>query len=113
VPEPANSAAGDSGDAAAEVRHLPVLAEPREARPLPPSEPAGALATLRALPAPVVAAAGGFLAGVAAFLLVRLLRRPARVSAGGRLSLGRRRGRDLEVSASRSFLVDIHLLKQR
>ena len=95
VPEPA--------DSPAEVRHLPVLAEVQEPRPLDRVYP-------RMLPAPLVAAAGGFLAGVAAFVLVRLLRRP-RSSVGRRLGRGRRRDA-IEVSASRSFLVDIHLLKR-
>src|SRR5262245_66141924 len=86
----------------AEVRPLPVLAEPRpieRAAPVP-------------LPAAVAAAAGGFILGVATFVLVRLLRRP-RGSVlpgrrGGRLTRG---GRRVDVAASRSFLVDVHLLK--
>jgi hypothetical protein len=91
-PQPADS----------DVRPLPVLAEPRAIeRPQPPS-----------LPAAVVAATGGFLVGVATFVLVRLLRRPR----GGGLTLGRgkrtRRER-IDVAATRSFLVDIHLLNRR
>ena len=83
------------------MRPLPVLAEPR------PIERRQAVL----LPAAVVAATGGFLLGVATFLLVRVLRRPrpAAIRIGG----GRgRRGR-VDVAASRSFLVDIHLLKDR
>jgi hypothetical protein len=84
----------------AEVRPLPVLAEPR---PVERRREAS-------LPAAVVAATGGFLLGVTSFLLVRVLRRPRSATA---LRLGRgRRGR-VEVAASRSFLVDIHLLRDR
>jgi hypothetical protein len=96
VPEPA-ALPEPEGD----VRPLPVLAETRTVeRPAPVS-----------LPAAVVAATGGFLLGVATFVLVRILRRPRPVRTlplGGRAS--RRRA---EVAASRSFLVDIHLLKDR
>ena len=77
--------------------NLPVLAEARpiERRPVVP------------LPAAVAAATGGFLLGVATFLMVRVLRRPRPVA----LRLGRRRKKD--IAASRSFLVDIHLLRDR
>jgi hypothetical protein len=83
-------------------RPLPVLAEPRPIERAPGAS----------LPAAVVAATGGFLIGVATFVLVRLLRRP---QAGAALRLGRGRGRRkrVEVAASRSFLVDVHLLKDR
>ena len=81
----------------AEVRPLPVLAEPRPIERRPEVS----------LPAAVAAATGGFLLGVATFLLVRVLRRPKPVA----LRLGRRKKR--EIAASRSFLVDIHLLKDR
>jgi hypothetical protein len=67
-----------------------------------------------ALPAAVVAATGGFLLGVAAFMLVKVLRRPragARMAARGRKS--RRRGQRVEIANTRSFLVDVHLLKDR
>ena len=87
---------------AAEVRPLPVLAEPR---PIERARPV-------ALPAAVAAATGGFLLGVAAFVLVRILRRP-RAARSLRLGGPRGRGRRTEVAASRSFLVDIHLLKDR
>ena len=100
VPEPANSPHAEE----AEVRHLPVLAEIPEARPLERRYPR------LPVPAPVIAAAGGFLAGVAAFVLVRVLRRPERAR---QIRLGRRRSREArEIAASRSFLVDIHLLKR-
>jgi hypothetical protein len=84
----------------ADVRPLPVLAEPRAVER--PRE--------RPLPSAVVAATGGFLAGIATFVLVRLLRRPRSAAS---LRLGRRRGKRVEVAASRSFLVDVHLLKDR
>jgi hypothetical protein len=86
----------------ADVRPLPVLAEPR---PIERPRPV-------ALPAAVAAATGGFLLGVATFVLVKLLRRPRGVSSL-RLGRGRGRGKRVEVAASRSFLVDIHLLKDR
>jgi hypothetical protein len=86
----------------AEVRPLPVLAEPR---PVERRREAS-------LPAAVVAATGGFLIGVATFVLVRLLRRP-RTAASLRLGRGRRRGKRVEIATSRSFLVDVHLLKDR
>ncbi|MDX6412070.1 MAG: hypothetical protein QOE91_1586 [Gaiellaceae bacterium] len=80
-----------------------MLAEPRALdRPQPVS-----------VPAAVVAAAGGFLVGVATFLLIKVVRRPR---AGRALASRRRkskRGESVEVAATRSFLVDIHLLKDR
>ena len=60
-----------------------------------------------ALPAPVLAATGGFLAGVATFILFRL-RHPR----GRKVRVGGRRGKKIEIAESRSFLVDIHLLKR-
>ena len=89
VPEPEQQA---------DVRPLPVLAEPR---PIEPRREAS-------LPAAVAAATGGFLLGVATFVLVRVLRRPKATV----LRLGRGR-KGSEIAASRSFLVDIHLLKDR
>jgi len=64
------------------------------------------------VPAAVVAATGGFLVGVATFVLVRVLRRPR---AGRRMARRRRdrRGQRVEVATTRSFLVDVHLLKDR
>ena len=81
--------------------NLPVLAEPR------PIERRVEVS----LPAAIAAATGGFLIGVATFLLVRVLRRPR--PAALRLGAGRGRGKKVDVAASRSFLVDIHLLKDR
>lgn len=63
------------------------------------------------LPAPVVAAAGGAVVGAVAFVLLRVLRRPARRRAALRIGKGRR-GRGLEITGSRSFLVDVHMLKR-
>ena len=96
---------GDDGRQEAEVRHLPVPVEASEPRPV--DRP-----TAAPLPAPVVAATGGFLAGFATLVLAGVLRR--RRPARGRLVRRRsRRGdRALEVAGTRSFLVDVHLLKR-
>jgi hypothetical protein len=60
------------------------------------------------LAAPMAATAGGIVAGLATMMIVRGLRhRPKRVRVGGR-----RRGKALEVTATRSFLVDVHMLKR-
>jgi hypothetical protein len=93
-----------------EVRHLPVPSSVPEARPIERPAPAGGLqAFLSSLPAPAVAAAGGFLMGVVTWVAVRILRGDRRRSA-----VARRRGRKgVEVAATRSFLVDVHLLKDR
>jgi hypothetical protein len=99
MPEPADSPALPPPEE--EVDALPVLAE---ARPIERPTPAP-------LPAVVAAGAVGFLAGVAAWVLMRVLRRP-RGSRAVR-ALGRRRARGLEISGTRSFLVDIHLLRDR
>jgi hypothetical protein len=78
--------------------NLPVLAEARpiEPRPVVP------------LPAAIAAATGGFLVGVMTFVMVRVLRRPKAPS----IRFGGRRKKK-DIAASRSFLVDIHLLKDR
>ena len=63
------------------------------------------------VPAAIAAATGGFLLGVATFVLVRVLRRPR---SGVRVSRARTRGgKKVDVAATRSFLVDVHLLKDR
>jgi hypothetical protein len=85
----------------AEVRPLPVLAEPRPVQRRPEVS----------LPAAVAAATGGFLLGIATFVLVRVLRRPRPATV--RLGRGRGRGKKVDVAGTRSFLVDIHLLKDR
>ena len=77
--------------------NLPVLAEPR------PIERRVEVS----LPAAVAAATGGFLVGIATFVMVRLLRRPRPVA----VRLGKRKKSN--IAASRSFLVDVHLLKDR
>jgi hypothetical protein len=77
--------------------NLPVLAEPR------PIERRVEVS----LPAAIAAATGGFLVGIATFVMVRLLRRPRPVA----VRLGKRK--KANIAASRSFLVDIHLLKDR
>jgi hypothetical protein len=101
IPDPEHAEDAEAVEGA-EVRPLPVLAEPR---PIERARPV-------ALPAAVAAATGGFLLGVACFLLVRVLRRP-RAAQSLRLGGPRGRGRRSEVAASRSFLVDVHLLRDR
>jgi hypothetical protein len=94
-----------------EVRHLPVPVSIPEARPVE-VEPAPLVRSrLADLPAPVIAAAGGFVVGMATWVLVRLIRRDRRtpVAIRGRK---RRQQRGVEVAATRSFLVDVHLLKR-
>jgi hypothetical protein len=96
----ANGSASTNGSAP-----VPVLAA-TEARPLERRQGP-------ALPAPVVAATGGALVAAVGYMLLRVLRRPVRRSAAVRVgrSRGRRRGA-LEVTGSRSFLVDVHMLKR-
>jgi hypothetical protein len=86
---------------------LPVLAEVSEVRPVAPRPSQTLVQRIATLPAPVLAATGGFLAGVATFVLFRLRHPRSR-----KVSLGGRRGKKLEIAESRSFLVDIHLLKR-
>ena len=88
-----------------------------EARPLPVAagaQSANSLMTRRvSLPATVAAASGGFMLGVAGFMLLRVLRRPTAarsVSRRRKRLLARRQG--VDIAASRSFLVDVHLLKR-
>jgi hypothetical protein len=67
------------------------------------------------LPAPAIAATGGFLAGIATLVLVRILRRSAhRPRRGGGVGIrkSKRGDRSLEIAGSRSFLVDVHILKR-
>ena len=92
------------GELVAEVRRLPH-----------PGEDSLALERRRpaTVPAALAAAGGGFVLGVATFLLLRVLRRPAAAR-----SLARRRGKLIggregsEIASTRSFLVDVHLLKR-
>ena len=86
-------------------RNLPVLAS--EARPI------DRIVSESPLPAPAMAATGGFLAGIVTLVLVRVLRRAAhRPRRGVALRRGKRGERSLEVAGSRSFLVDVHMLKR-
>ena len=82
---------------AAVADNLPVLAE---ARPIERRVEVS-------LPAAVAAATGGFLVGIATFVMVRMLRRPRPVA----VRLGKRK--KTNIAGSRSFLVDVHLLKDR
>jgi hypothetical protein len=95
-----NGSAGTNGSAP-----VPVLAA-TEARPLERRQGS-------ALPAPVLAATGGALVAAVGYMLLRVLRRPARGRAAVRVGRGRGRRRGaLEVTGSRSFLVDVHMLKR-
>jgi hypothetical protein len=89
-----------------EDRNLPVVSEVPEARVIerPPEQ--------MTLTAPVAAATGGVLAGLATFALVRILRNGLRRKPAIRLGK-RRRATKLEISGSRSFLVDVHVLNKR
>ena len=85
-----------------------------EVRRLPVPVAAAAVAPVRRPPAvslstPVVAATGGMVAGMVTMALVRLLWRGTRAPAPGRR---RRAERAHEVAATRSFLVDVHLLRR-
>jgi hypothetical protein len=90
-----------------ENRNLPVLAsEVPEARVIEPRPEPMPLA------APVAAATGGVLAGIATLFLARVVRNGLRRQPAVRLG-SRRRGTKLDVAASRSFLVDVHVLNRR
>jgi len=92
-----------------ELRRLPAVVEPAGPRILEPAGPRSLAAErAHALPVPVMAAAGGFLVGLATWVLARALR-PRRRALAVRRS---RSQRALEVTGSRSFLVDVHLLKR-
>lgn len=92
-------------------------ASPRDAtdpvRPLPSSyegSPSSALPVLRPeVRTAAIAAAGGVLAGAATVAAVRAVSGAAARARGPRRLSGRRRERQ-NVVASRSFLVDVHLL---
>jgi hypothetical protein len=110
VAEPSDSADREpaiEGEVVDAERPLPVLAHAQSVeldRPAPAS-----------LPAAAVAATGGFLLGVAVFMIVRVLRRPKPMRLT-RAQARRRRKRELtavDVAATRSFLVDIHVLRDR
>ena len=81
-------------------------------RPLPTSyeEPASSLPVLRPeVKTAAIAAAGGVLAGAATVAAVRAVSHAATKARPSRRLAGRRRERQ-NVVASRSFLVDVHLL---
>ena len=96
-------------DAGQDVRYLPVPAararvEASAPRPIERMQAAASPAT--------VAAAGGFLAGIATLVVARLLgRRQGRGALIRPLPRRRRRG-GVEISGSRSFLVDVHMLRR-
>jgi hypothetical protein len=83
-----------------------------ELEPIPvrviPREPADSLALRGEARTAVIAAAGGVLAGAATVAAVRAV--GAVASRGGSRRRPRRRERPANVVASRSFLVDVHLL---
>jgi hypothetical protein len=87
-----------------ENRNLPVLAS--EARPIERAPEQSPLA------APVAVATGGVIAGLATFVLARILRNGVRRRPAVRVG-SRRRGQKLDIAASRSFLVDVHVLNKR
>lgn len=92
-----------------ELRQLPAVVRPAGVRIVEPAGPRTlAAGRAPALPVPLVAAAGGFLVGLATWVLARALRPRPRALAIRRS----RRRRELEVTGSRSFLVDVHLLKR-
>ena len=89
----------------ADDRPLPVVAS--EARPIERVAPESPLS------APAVAATGGFLAGIATLVLVRVLRRSAHLPGRGvGIRRSKRGDRALEIAGSRSFLVDVHIHKR-
>ncbi len=82
--------------------------DPVRTLPLPYAEPA--LPVLRSeVRTAAIAAAGGVLAGAATVAAVRAVSAVGSRSGSSR-RLGRRRERPAKVLASRSFLVDVHLL---
>jgi hypothetical protein len=108
VAEPADNQPEETldGELVAEVRHLPVPVGRAPSEEVDIRRPVS-------LPATVAAATGGFVLGIAAFVLIRVLRRPQ----SGRAVAARRarklaKARGVDVQSSRSFLVDVHLLKR-
>ncbi|HEX3735584.1 MAG TPA: hypothetical protein VHU86_10605 [Solirubrobacterales bacterium] len=95
------------GEVIAEEDASPGEAEPVRALPLPYEESAPPVLRGEVRSA-AIAAAGGVLAGAATVAAVRVVSAAAsRPRSGRRLS---RRRREPNVVASRSFLVDVHLL---
>ena len=96
------------GEILAEEDAEPTEAEPVRALPLPYEEPASPV--LRAeVRSAAIAAAGGVLAGAATVAAVRAVSAVGSKAARSPRRLPRRRDRR-DVVASRSFLVDVHLL---
>lgn len=97
------------GEVLAEEDGAPGEAEPVRALPLPAAGGSTALALRGEVMTAALAAAGGVLAGAAAVAAVRAVGAAgSRARAMQRLT--RRRGQPANVVASRSFLVDVHLL---
>ncbi len=112
--EPLEELPGRSSPEPAQVRTLTVIADegailaPRPVAPHPAHGRTGTV-MIPAVQAAAVAA-GGFVAGAA---VARLVHRHHRRPAGRRLGRGRRRsaaGEGLQIVASRSLLLDVHLL---
>jgi hypothetical protein len=97
------------GEVVAEEDAEPRDAEPVRALPLPYGEPQLAPVLRTEVRSAVVAAAGGVLAGAATVAAVRAVSAVGSRPRSGR-RLARRRERPQNVVASRSFLVDVHLL---
>lgn len=97
------------GEVLAEEDASPGEAEAVRALPLPYEESSGSVVLREDVKTAALAAAGGVLAGAATVAAVRAVS-----AVGGRARtsrrLGRRRERPSNVVASRSFLVDVHLL---
>lgn len=83
--------------------------EPLEVRVLPREDP-GSLDLRGEARTAVIAAAGGVLAGAATVAAVRAVGAAASGRRKSQRRLSRRRERPANVVASRSFLVDVHLL---
>ena len=101
-----------TGEGSAEERHLPVpAAEAESVRGEVVGPAGGTLERLSSGPlaGPALAGAGGFLVGFITLLTARVLR-----GRGGRRFLARRRRRGIErqIESSRSFLVDVHVLRR-
>jgi hypothetical protein len=97
------------GEIVAEEDAEPRDAEPVRALPLPYEEPQLAPVLRGEVRTAAIAAAGGVLAGAATVAAVRAVSAVGSKTRSPR-RLGRRRERPANVVASRSFLVDVHLL---
>jgi hypothetical protein len=96
------------GEVVAEEDVEPTGAEPVRALPLPYEEPSSPVLRTEVRSA-AIAAAGGVLAGAATVAAVRAVSAVGSKAARSPRRLPRRRDRR-DVVASRSFLVDVHLL---